>query len=75
MGRLKPKVEKFMIFDMGQSNEMRHAWASLLPDMGADPHAWIAEFLSSAGFRSIEKVRETDAYQGSVRRALFRIAP
>jgi O-antigen chain-terminating methyltransferase len=75
MRRLKPKVGKFMIFDMAQSNETGHAWASLLPDMGDDPHAWIAEFLSSAGFRSIEKVGDTDAYQGSVRRALFRVAP
>jgi O-antigen chain-terminating methyltransferase len=74
MRRLKPKVGKFMMFDMGQSNETGHEWASLLPDMGTDPHAWIAEFLSSAGFRSIEKVADTDAYQGPVRRALFRVA-
>ncbi|MGC2196825.1 MAG: methyltransferase domain-containing protein [Terriglobales bacterium] len=75
MRRLRGKVRQFMIFDMAQSNETRHAWASLLPDMGADPHAWIAEFLRSAGFRSVEKVGDTDAYQGPVRRALFRIAP
>jgi cyclopropane fatty-acyl-phospholipid synthase-like methyltransferase len=75
MTRLRAKVGQFMIFDMAQSNETRHAWASLLPDMGADPHAWIAEFLRSAGFQSVEKIGETDSYQGPVRRALFRIAP
>jgi len=75
MARLQPKVGQFMIFDMGQSNETSNAWASLLPDMGSAPHAWIAEFLTSAGFRSITKIGETDAYQGPVRRGLFRIAP
>ena len=75
MSRLKAKVGKFMIFDMAQSNETRHAWAKLLPDMGSDPHAWIAEFLRSAGYRAVEKIGETDAYQGPVRRALFRLVP
>lgn len=75
MERLRPKVGQFMIFDMGQSNETQNRWASLLPDMGADPQAWIAEFLRSAGFRSIKKIGDTDAYKGPVRRGLFRVTP
>lgn len=75
MRRLKPKIGKFMIFDMGQSNETENAWACLLPDMGDEPHSWIEDFLRSVGFQSVTRLGETDAYQGSVRRCLFRVAP
>lgn len=75
MRTLRTKVAKFMIFDTGQSNETENEWAKLLPDMGAEPHAWVAEFLRSAGFSGIEKLSDTDAYRGSTRRALFRLTP
>jgi hypothetical protein len=75
MTLLRRKVERVLIFDMGQSNETENAWATLLPDMGQDPHAWIADFLRSAGYQSAEKLQNTDAYQGSVKRALFKVTP
>lgn len=48
--RLRPKVRKAMFFDMGQSNEPFHEWSALLPDMGADPGAWLVKFLAENGF-------------------------
>lgn len=75
MRTLRAKAAKFVIFDMGQSNEIENEWAALLPDMGSEPHAWVAEFLRSAGFGGVEKLGDTDAYQGSTRRALFRLTP
>lgn len=72
---LRAKVTKFLIFDMGQSNETENKWAALLPDMGSDPHAWVADFLKSTGFTGVEKLVDTDAYQGSAKRALFRLIP
>ena len=68
-------TRKFLIFDMGQSNETENQWAALLPDMGSDPHAWVADFLRSAGFSGVEKLVETDAYQGATKRALFCLKP
>lgn len=72
---VRSKTNKVLIFDMGQSDETEHEWAGALPDMGADPHAWIREFLLSAGFSSVDKLAETDSYQGHVRRAVFAARP
>jgi len=65
----------YMIFDMGQSNEVQHAWSQLLPDMSPSPREWTEKFLLSAGFSSVELVGETDAYQSGVRRHLFLARP
>ena len=74
MRRLRPKAARFMVFDMGQSNETENAWAAKLPDMGADPHTWVGNFLKSAGFSKVELVKETDSYDhGSSKRAVFRL--
>jgi O-antigen chain-terminating methyltransferase len=75
MSVLRSKIDRVLIFDMGQSNETENAWATLLPDMGQHPHTWIADFLRSAGYSSAEKLQDTDAYQGSVKRALFKVFP
>jgi O-antigen chain-terminating methyltransferase len=75
MAALRRKVGSVLLFDMGQSNETENAWAARLPDMGPDPHAWIASFLRSAGFGVVEKLSDTDAYQGPVNRALFKCIP
>ncbi|MES2390781.1 MAG: hypothetical protein V4555_04010 [Acidobacteriota bacterium] len=75
MQSIRPKVGKAMIFDMGQSDEKKHAWAKDLPDMGPEPHRWIENFLRSAGFRTVEKISESDAYQSTARRAVFRLVP
>jgi cyclopropane fatty-acyl-phospholipid synthase-like methyltransferase len=75
MQRLRSKVAKFMIFDTGQSNETENQWAKLLPDMGSTPHDWVSDFLKSAGFSKVEKLSDTDAYQGVTKRALFRLIP
>ena len=71
MKLIREKTAKFLIFDMGQSNETGMKWACLLPDMGPDLHAWIAEFICSCGFSEVIKAAETDAYQSNVRRAVF----
>jgi cyclopropane fatty-acyl-phospholipid synthase-like methyltransferase len=75
MKGLRAKASKFVIFDMGQSNETENEWARLLPDMGANPHLWIQKFLQSAGFSKVEKLADSDAYQGAVKRALFCLTP
>ncbi len=68
---IREKTAKSLIFDMGQSNETSMHWATLLPDMGPNPHEWIAEFIRSCGFSEVIKAGETDAYQSSSRRAVF----
>lgn len=72
---LARKAGKVMIFEMGQSDERSEVWASRLPDMGADPHSWIADFVSSCGFRNVQKVAETPAYGRDVTRAVFECVP
>jgi hypothetical protein len=73
MAALRLKVSKVLIFDMGQSDETNNTWAKSLPDMGPNPHAWIEEFLRSAGYTSVEKVGDTDSYRSATKRALFRL--
>jgi len=73
MAALRLKVGKVLIFDMGQSDETSNTWAKSLPDMGPNPHAWIEEFLRSAGYTSVEKVGVTDSYRSATKRALFRL--
>jgi hypothetical protein len=73
MAALRLKVGKVLIFDMGQSDETNNTWAKSLPDMGPDPHAWIEQFLRSAGYTSVEKVGDTDSYRSATKRALFRL--
>lgn len=75
MKGIRAKASKFLIFDMGQSDETENAWASLLPDMGSNPHLWVKQFLESAGFSKVEKLAESDSYQGSAKRALFCLIP
>lgn len=69
------RVAKAMIFEMGQCDERSERWAPLLPDMGGDPHSWIAEFLRSSGFATVEKVAETPSYGREVDRAVFVCTP
>jgi hypothetical protein len=73
--RIRAKTRKVMLFEMGQSDERSERWAPRLPDMGADPHAWIADFLRSSGFASVEKVAEARSYGREVQRALFAALP
>lgn len=75
MKELRRKASKFLIFDMGQSDETDNAWAPLLPDMGSHPHLWVKQFLESAGFSRVEKLAESDSYQGPAKRALFCLIP
>jgi O-antigen chain-terminating methyltransferase len=72
---IREKTAKSLIFDMGQSNETGMKWASLLPDMGTDPHEWIIGFLHSCGFSQVIKVGQTDAYKSNVSRAVFIVRP
>jgi cyclopropane fatty-acyl-phospholipid synthase-like methyltransferase len=75
MKEIRTRASKFLIFDMGQSDETENAWASLLPDMGSNPHLWVQQFLESAGFSKVEKLADSDSYQGPTKRALFRLTP
>jgi hypothetical protein len=65
------QTRKVMIFEMGQSNETAFTWAKLLPDMGKNPHEWIANFLMRCGFVRIEKICTVSAHKGDVERATF----
>jgi O-antigen chain-terminating bifunctional methyltransferase/kinase len=71
MNIIREKTAKSLIFDMGQSNEAAMEWAPLLPDMGSNPHDWIARFIRSCGFSEVTKAGETDSYKSNVRRAVF----
>jgi cyclopropane fatty-acyl-phospholipid synthase-like methyltransferase len=71
MSHLRAKTNKAVVFEMGQSNEKSMSWASLLPDMGPEPHAWIKDFLLSCGFTNVVKAGETDAYHSNARRGVF----
>jgi cyclopropane fatty-acyl-phospholipid synthase-like methyltransferase len=61
----KPKV---VIFEMGQSNEHHYHWAKLLPDMGANPHDWIVNYLKQAGFARVERLCEVKAHKDKIAR-------
>jgi len=74
MSSLAAKTGKVMIFEMGQSDEHLETWAAKMPDMGTDPHGWIAEFLRSAGFSTVEKIGEAQSYMREVNRALFKVS-
>ena len=68
---IRAKTNKALVFEMGQSNEHLMPWASLLPDMGPEPHEWIKHFLLSCGFSRADRVGETDAYRSNIRRSIF----
>jgi hypothetical protein len=72
LGLMRQVARKGFVFDMGQSTETSTAWAKELPDMGADPSRWVADFLRSAGFTSVTAAGETDAYKDSVPRYVFK---
>lgn len=65
------KTAKVCLFEMGQSDEHKESWAKDMPDMGSDPHAWIADFLTEAGFSKVEKIGTTSSYAQESERALF----
>ena len=73
--RIAKKTNKVMIFEMGQSDEHMERWAKLIPDMGSNPHQWIADYLTSAGFSRVEKITEARSYMGEVNRAVFKALP
>ena len=72
---LAAKTGRVMIFEMGQSDEHLESWAKKIPDMGADPHAWIADFLRSNGFSNVEKIAEASSYAKETNRAVFKASP
>lgn len=71
LGVIRGRTKKAIVFEMGQSNEHDFAWARLLPDMGSDPHSWIAGLLEDAGFVEVRKVCEVRSFRGGVSRATF----
>jgi cyclopropane fatty-acyl-phospholipid synthase-like methyltransferase len=75
MAAIKSKVGRVMFFDTGQSNELHHAWHSLLPDMGEDPAEWIKNYLLELGFSKVDYIGDTvpsHSYsETSLRRAFF----
>lgn len=70
---LHSRINKLMIFEMGQSDETENKWAKDLPDMGSNPHEWIKNFLLSNGFSKVTKIGETDSYKKDRKRALFTV--
>jgi cyclopropane fatty-acyl-phospholipid synthase-like methyltransferase len=72
---IRERTRKFLVFDMGQSNEIKNEWAKLLPEMGTDPGIWIAGFLRSAGYSEVSKLGETDSYRNDAGRSVFVAKP
>lgn len=75
MSKLHTKINKVLIFEMGQSNEVTAKWANKLPDMGNDPQKWIAGFLKKAGFINVRKIGESTSYFGDCKRSIFAAEP
>lgn len=75
LAAIRERTNTAFVFEMGQSNETAFPWASGLPDMGSDPHGWIASFLNSAGFASVEILTEVASFNSSVRRAIMEARP
>lgn len=73
--RLRARLGKVMIFEMGQSDETVNAWAGKLPDMGSNPHEWIKNFLLSCRFSKVIKIGESDSYGKDKNRAIFKVEP
>lgn len=71
MASARALTRKVMIFEMGQSNERHYDWASKLPDMGADPHAWIKQFLLDCGFSRVELLCKVRSHKDVAERAVF----
>jgi cyclopropane fatty-acyl-phospholipid synthase-like methyltransferase len=71
MKEVRKITGRVVVFEMGQSNETHYAWAKLLPDMGADPKAWITDFLKRAGFSQVKELRQVGAHKGEVTRTTF----
>ncbi len=71
MKLVRERTSKVCFFEMGQSDEFKESWAKDMPDMGADPHQWIHDFLLEAGFASADKISTAPSYAGEVQRALF----
>ena len=71
MAAARALTRKVMIFEMGQSNEHHYDWSKKLPDMGSDPHAWIAQFLRDCGFSDAQKLCTVRSHKDAVERAVF----
>jgi cyclopropane fatty-acyl-phospholipid synthase-like methyltransferase len=69
--KVKALTGRVMIFEMGQSNETNQRWAKRMPDMGADPHQWIIDFLKRAGFSKVDRLCEAEAYNDKTMRVVL----
>ncbi len=67
---LRKKTKKKIYFEVGQSNEPVEPWAKSLPDMGADPFMWIAEFLKEGGFKNIKSLGKVITHVSEIPRYL-----
>ena len=72
---IKQKTNKFMIFEMGQPNEIENKWVKDLPEMKPNPEEWIKKFLMSCGFSEVIKIGESQGYGKKAKRSLFKAIP
>lgn len=71
MKAIRERTRKVVIFEMGQSDETAFAWSSRLPDMGSDPHAWIASWVESCGFADVRAICKVPSFNSDIERATF----
>jgi len=69
------RTAKVCLFEMGQADEHKESWATRMPDMGSDPHRWIADFALANGFARVEKIAAAASFAGETERALFACYP
>ena len=69
---IRATTRKALVFECGQSDEHKFEWAARLPDMGPDPHVWLADLLIEAGFRDVVKLCEVPSWKAGPARATFR---
>jgi SAM-dependent methyltransferase len=68
---IRERTRRLLVFEMGQSDETAFAWAARLPDMGPDPHEWVAQLLRDGGWKDVRKIGETEGFRTEARRAMF----
>ena len=71
MSEMAAATNRLLVFEMGQSNEAGFSWSSRLPDMGAEPQEWLAEFLESCGFVNPRVICKVPSFNSDVERVTF----
>ena len=68
---LADKVDGYIVFDTGQSDETETSWAKELSFMGDDPESWTGDMLRSIGFADVRNLGKFSSAVSAAPRNLF----